>query len=347
MQNRKLLSICIPTYNRGKYLKQCLQSVFVQIEDKSDVEVVVNDNNSTDNTLDILNSFSGRPNFMYHVNTENVGMSNNILTVVSKAKGEFCWLIGDDDFIITGAIDEILKQIKINNDVDFFYVKPTGLSIEEFESIPDFDSTKSPLKVPAEYSKVIIEDWQELIRPKFSLIFMGELMASVFRRDIWMQYQPVVKGEFLSDLANSYVFAVVYANTFKGKKTMFLDTPMIMAFSGARDWWDKLGYVLIELVRDLLLMYKEKGFKKQIISECFTQYFFITLPYIIKYMFVSSPNRKRISFARYGKLIASYPIAFMSGMFRFIFHIIKNVVSKILLKISPSFHTKIKNKSIS
>ena len=51
-----LLSICIPTYNRGKYLKSNLCSIYNQSFNDLLVEIIVSNNNSTDNTKEVINA---------------------------------------------------------------------------------------------------------------------------------------------------------------------------------------------------------------------------------------------------------------------------------------------------
>jgi len=48
------LSICIPTYNRAKELDECLSCIVPQIMDKDSIEIVISDNNSDDNTEQII-----------------------------------------------------------------------------------------------------------------------------------------------------------------------------------------------------------------------------------------------------------------------------------------------------
>ncbi|WP_316796884.1 glycosyltransferase family 2 protein [Pedobacter agri] len=343
MQRKKILSICIPTFNRAEYLKSCLLSIFYQINGVDSIEVVVSDNHSNDDTISILESFSHVPNFRYFSNSENLGMSKNIISLISRAEGEFCWLIGDDDFILNGALEALINKIKENPSIDFFYVKPIGLTIDEYKSFDTTFSTAIPgheVKLPLKNE--ILDDWQELIRPKYSLIFMGELMTSVFRKSIWEQYTPNTGGEFLTSVESSYVFTLVYANTFIGKKTMFIETPMIIAFSGAREWWDRLGYVLIVLVKGLLDLYKEKGIKKSIMKECYIQYISITLPFIWKYAFSNSSTKDKIPFKIYFKFLASYPLLTIRGVLRILKNTFRSSVSKIIMYINPSLHKKIK-----
>ena len=79
------LSICIPTYNRVGYLKKCLKSVLAQVTDE--VEVVVEDNCSTDGTEEWMKTMSD-PHVRYIRNQENVGLVNNVIQIIANAKGK-------------------------------------------------------------------------------------------------------------------------------------------------------------------------------------------------------------------------------------------------------------------
>src|SRR5262249_43627784 len=69
-----LLSICIPTYNRSHFLKECLRSLFAQTFDHSAVEVIVSDNASTDDTPNVVRKYAERyPIVKYVRNETNIG----------------------------------------------------------------------------------------------------------------------------------------------------------------------------------------------------------------------------------------------------------------------------------
>lgn len=97
MKNEKpLLSICIPTYNRSKYLKRSLDSIVIQDEFLNGiVEVVVSDNASTDDTEEVVKPYLEKyTNIYYSKNTENV-RDRNFPIVFSKAHGRLRRLCND------------------------------------------------------------------------------------------------------------------------------------------------------------------------------------------------------------------------------------------------------------
>jgi abequosyltransferase len=104
------LSICIPTYNRAKCLSMLLDSIVQQYT--SDVEVVVSDNASADNTAEVVSSYKSKmPNLKYVLQSENIGADRNFLAVVENASGEYAWLMGDDDRLEPGAVGAILRAL--------------------------------------------------------------------------------------------------------------------------------------------------------------------------------------------------------------------------------------------
>lgn len=78
MENKYLLSICIPTYNRAPYLKKCLDSLICQNEFiQGKVEIVISDNASTDNTEAMVRNYMSKyKDIFYYKNKENIKDKN-------------------------------------------------------------------------------------------------------------------------------------------------------------------------------------------------------------------------------------------------------------------------------
>ena len=108
-----MLSICIPTYNRAEFLRECLNS-FVDsargFEEK--IEIIISDNASTDNTPQVVEEFmpSGLE-LKYRRNHENIGANRNIIAVAEAASGKYVWLFGDDDKVAKDAIPVVISRI--------------------------------------------------------------------------------------------------------------------------------------------------------------------------------------------------------------------------------------------
>lgn len=110
------LSICIPVFNFGSFIGDTLASIIPQATDE--VEIVVVDGASTDNTADVIASVQRTfPRLRYHCLEKKGGIDRDMAKSVELARGEYCWLFGGDDIMIPGAMTSILKQIQGGHDL--------------------------------------------------------------------------------------------------------------------------------------------------------------------------------------------------------------------------------------
>lgn len=112
VQNKYQLTIAIPTYNRSEKLKNTLERVLNYIEGLA-VELLVSDNASTDDTFLIVQELKKNSNISYYRNEENLGFDGNFLNCLSNAKGEYIWLLGDDDIVLENAVESVLEALEL------------------------------------------------------------------------------------------------------------------------------------------------------------------------------------------------------------------------------------------
>ncbi len=106
------LTIAIPTYNRAEKLKFCLQMLLRETTGKP-VELLVSDNASTDDTQMFMAEFCTKyPQITYIRNPENIGPDRNFLNCYNRASGDYVMLLGDDDILLSGSVDCILKTLQ-------------------------------------------------------------------------------------------------------------------------------------------------------------------------------------------------------------------------------------------
>jgi len=87
-----MVTVTIVTFNSGRYIAQCLESVLRQ--DYPSKEVIVVDNASTDNTAAILKGFEGRVRAVY--NDENVGFAAGQNQAIALSEAEWCLVLNPD-----------------------------------------------------------------------------------------------------------------------------------------------------------------------------------------------------------------------------------------------------------
>lgn len=115
-----ILSVCIPTYSRREQVLQTAALVCDQLPAAS--ELVISDNGSTDGTADAVEAFAAaHPNQSVRLvkHSHNVGFDQNVLDVVSNARGDFCWLLGDDDVPRRGALSRICGELESRPDLAY------------------------------------------------------------------------------------------------------------------------------------------------------------------------------------------------------------------------------------
>lgn len=104
----KLLSVCIPTYNGGEYLKYNVNKL-IDMSLKYNFDICVSDNASTDGTQEFMLKLVSKYDFVkYHRNNENMGFANNTDYVLKMADTEYVWLLGDDDEIFKDTIEKVI-----------------------------------------------------------------------------------------------------------------------------------------------------------------------------------------------------------------------------------------------
>lgn len=131
---KPLLSICIPTYNRCEYLGTCLDSIVSQREFlDGEVEVVVSDNASTDNTQTVVGKYTAKyAQVKYFRNDTNI-LDYNFPLVLSRATGLYRKLINDTFYVLNGELEYLCDLIKEHKDkhTQLFFLNQNRKSISQ------------------------------------------------------------------------------------------------------------------------------------------------------------------------------------------------------------------------
>ena len=104
--NGPLLSVIVPAYNYGQFLGQCVRSVLDQ--GIADLEILVLDNASTDDTGTVMQAFAGEPRVRYMRNPHNYGAGFNWLNGLNLARGTYCTFLSADDFYNPGHLQRLI-----------------------------------------------------------------------------------------------------------------------------------------------------------------------------------------------------------------------------------------------
>ena len=119
MESRPLFSVCIPAYNRARFLGPLLDSVLAQ--DCRDFRVVICEDRSPEREqiAEIVKDYQARhPGLIdYHENEKNLGYDGNIRNLIDRATGAYCFFLGNDDLMVAGALAQVEGILKRHGNV--------------------------------------------------------------------------------------------------------------------------------------------------------------------------------------------------------------------------------------
>lgn len=210
---QKLLSICFPTYNRAECIGEQLKRLAsVDKTVLEDVEIIVSDNCSPDNTKDVILSYQSRLDFHYNRNEKNLGPDENYLYCFSHATGKYVWLVGDDDYLIPENLHVVVDTLK-NKDIGFLYItpgaKPEKPIYREYTSKEDF------LKIMDKYITFLTSS---VVRNEY----IQDVDVTPYK-GTWQEYVPffltsIVRGDVNGELLYEIYEAPAAADTNGGYK---------------------------------------------------------------------------------------------------------------------------------
>lgn len=108
-----MLSIIIPIHNSEKYLRKCINSIVTQ--SYYDLEIILVDNNSTDNSLKICKEYENADRRIKVVSESESGAAKARNRGVNVATGEYITFVDSDDYIRQDAYESLINTIKKNN----------------------------------------------------------------------------------------------------------------------------------------------------------------------------------------------------------------------------------------
>lgn len=115
-------SILIANYNNGKYFKDCYESIIAQTY--NDWEVVIVDDKSTDNSIQIIrNLIKDDPRFKLYENEKNYGCGYTKQSCAAFATGDILGFLDPDDGLKENALELMIKEHELNQDVALIHSK--------------------------------------------------------------------------------------------------------------------------------------------------------------------------------------------------------------------------------
>lgn len=251
----KLWSICIPTYNRAECLDINLKLIFEQLnkDNLEKLEILVSNNDSEDNTDNIVKKYinMGMP-ISYYRNETNIGPDGNFLQCVDKAKGKYVLLLGDDDFLVEGAIDCILSILSENEYGNVYIgnnVKLLGASKNTSTGLK-FDNIKlEKFTNPNKYLEYV----------SYFITFMSGTIFNKCKLDKIISYEKYNKTNLIQ--LSFYLHAALTS-----EYNLIIKNTCLMTKSNDNGGY-QLVHVFCENFNALLTMFIEKGLSESTIKK--------------------------------------------------------------------------------
>ena len=144
------VSIIVPIYNEEEYVSTCLLSLINQTLD--DIEIILIDDNSTDNSLNILLDYAKKyPNIKVYHNEKNLGQGASRNIGLSFATGEYIGFVDSDDYVSYTMYEDMYKAVLNNNypklvTTEIMFVKDDSYVISESPAVCNKIFRKDTLK---------------------------------------------------------------------------------------------------------------------------------------------------------------------------------------------------------
>lgn len=254
--NSKLLSIYIPTYNREKYISQQLKFLINELKDMKEelIEIVVNDNCSTDNTKEVVEQIIKGTKIIYHRNERNLGIVHNLYEAANYTSGKYLWTISDDDILCEGIVKRVVSILE--NDVEMGYVFLNYAPIEGGEIIPAYGGKGGKIEDGA--SHILSERIKEL--PAVILMSASIYTRAAFIKSI--QVLPLGSEEAYGISGYASLASMKYGKSYFEKKVWVYSNP-------ANKSWNDIVY---ESNMGMLRMFRklcEVGYTKADVSKIY------------------------------------------------------------------------------
>ncbi|HBK82712.1 MAG TPA: hypothetical protein DDZ41_03810 [Flavobacterium sp.] len=127
------LSVIIPVYNAQNTIEKCVESIVLQKSNWSDIEIIICNDGSTDNSQEVLNALSSQYNWVIVAHLEKKGVSEARNYALSKVTGDYVWFIDSDDYVSIDSLNLIYKSL-YNSQIEvlhFGYLEETAVSFEK------------------------------------------------------------------------------------------------------------------------------------------------------------------------------------------------------------------------
>ena len=215
------VSICIPTYERGDYLDSTLRSLFFELEKTPDacIEIIVNDNGSTDNTDTIIAKWQKKLPLRYYKLNENKGSDFNFYAAAQHARGSYIWWFCSDDHIEPDALIQLIRYLQ-EYTPECAYINHNLYNLDMSENLGPH-----PMLAFLEQPQLFKNATECILNIGFMFGFLG---AIIIRSESFFALDEPLKFNHTCYSHVGWMFEVLL----KGGSCLYINTPLIQHRTG-------------------------------------------------------------------------------------------------------------------
>jgi glycosyltransferase involved in cell wall biosynthesis len=257
-----LLSICIPTFNRCRYLKVSAAYWLEQLGPFAGrAELIIADNGSEDGTVEWLRSSGAGTKFQMNERGRNIGFNASVYDLVSHhATGEFVWVCGDDDYLNPGGLTEVMRALEGHREQDHFHLNTQFIPNDHLPDLEREDPRQSSHihLSGADFSSGTVARTSEIVG-RNGEDFSG-LYSSIWRRTMALE---ALSGEFVTvepfhSLGATLPYAVFVARYRLQQVCFCIGTP-VLTVSHSVSWPQYASLFRLKIRPDLCDLYEKNG----------------------------------------------------------------------------------------
>ncbi len=237
MKSFPKISIVIPSYNKAKYIRETLNSIFSQ--NYPNFEVIIQDGGSTDGTTEIIGEFAKKyPRNIKWVSKKDKGQVNAINKGLKKASGDIVTYINADDIYESGVLLAVGEYIRKNPDTLWLAGKGKVIDAEGKEISKWVTCYKNFLLTANRYSLLLIVNY--LMQPSVFVSISAYEKYGPFRGigrvvmeyDLWLKLGKTEMPKILNDCLSGFRLTAGSVSTTQYKSVLKRDLEIVRKYTG-------------------------------------------------------------------------------------------------------------------
>jgi abequosyltransferase len=202
MSSRPRISLCVPTYNRADCVRGALLSGLREAASlpPGTAEVLVCNNASPDGGATeavIAELLAEHPDLRAFRNETNIGFDFNYLRLVDEARGEFVWILGDDDAWLPGSVARVLQELDAGADACLCLAQACDLNMVPQRVWDWFIGPEPPRVWRLETREDLIEYFNQCSANAGVFAFIS---VGIYRRDRYLAHREALVGYIRSHI---------------------------------------------------------------------------------------------------------------------------------------------------